>query len=410
MKAKYPVIIIGAGLAGLTAAKTLHESNTNFLLIDAAAEVGGRVQTEVIDGYLLDKGFQVLLTSYEEAQNQFNYGSLELASFIPGALVRKSNAFHYVADPLRVPSSIISTLKAPVGSLRDKIKLGLLSLQSKKINFSSNKETENITALQALHNEGFSDSMIDYFFKPFFSGVFLDQELSVRADFFYYLFKKFGSGLASLPKHGISALPKQLVGNLPQDSLRLSTKVKSLNNKTVILDDNSHLEAESIILAVNRESVEKLMNLPKSENRETTCFYFESSGLDWIKNRLVVNASGNGNICNLCVPNLVQTSYAPQNKQLLSVSTLKDIKSNSHSPEQIIRQELKLWFGSKAENFKHIKTYRIKNALPKIWGDDSLQNLNSNFIYCGDYTEQPSIQGALSSGGKAALKAISKLT
>lgn len=123
------VVIIGAGIAGLTCAKELSAAGvTDYLLLESSDAVGGRVRTDEVDGYLLDRGFQVFIDSYPEAVSTFDYKRLGLKPFLPGAMVRYGKKFHLVSDPLRRPQDLVPTIVSPIGSLVDKILVGIFSL------------------------------------------------------------------------------------------------------------------------------------------------------------------------------------------------------------------------------------------------------------------------------------------
>ena len=116
-------IIVGGGITGLSAALELTKKGMNFKLIEASDRVGGRVKTDVIDGYRLDHGFQVLLTAYPEARRILNYAALDLKSFSPGALLLyPDGSKDTLGDPLRDIGSLFPTLMSNAGSLGDKFK------------------------------------------------------------------------------------------------------------------------------------------------------------------------------------------------------------------------------------------------------------------------------------------------
>jgi phytoene dehydrogenase-like protein len=124
------VVIVGAGLAGLACAETLDAAGVRCAVFEASDGVGGRARTDRHQGFLLDRGFQVLLTAYPEAQRFLDYKALELRSFIPGALIRRDGRFQRLADPLRQPSDFFATLLSPIGTLADSMGIARLWLSS----------------------------------------------------------------------------------------------------------------------------------------------------------------------------------------------------------------------------------------------------------------------------------------
>ena len=118
------VLIVGAGLAGLACAQDLTRAGVACTVLEASDGVGGRVRTDVVDGFLLDRGFQILLTAYPEVQGRLDVAALEVGLFEPGAAIRRRGRFHRVSDPLRRPLGIPGTVSAPIGTLADKVEVG----------------------------------------------------------------------------------------------------------------------------------------------------------------------------------------------------------------------------------------------------------------------------------------------
>ena len=127
-----PVVIVGGGLAGLVCGRELHRAGQSFVLIEASDDVGGRVRTDIVDGFRLDRGFQVLLTAYPAAQKQFDYASLRLKPYTNGSLIRLGGRFHRLADPWRQPLDGLRSVFSGVGSLMDKLRIAKLRARSRR--------------------------------------------------------------------------------------------------------------------------------------------------------------------------------------------------------------------------------------------------------------------------------------
>ncbi|GMQ01703.1 hypothetical protein CsSME_00048250 [Camellia sinensis var. sinensis] len=245
---KTGVIIVGAGLAGLAAATRLSSENIPFLLLDASDAVGGRVRTDFVDGFLLDRGFQIFITAYPEARRLLDYETLDLHRFYSGAQVYYDGRFHTVADPIRHFTDSLQTLTNPIGTIVDKF---LVALTRIRVLIRSDGEilsSEEVSTLDLLRRIGFSDSIVDRFFRPFFGGIFFDRDLETTN---------------TLPAKGISAIPEQLASKLPSKSILLKSRVVSIDFESdsaiLTLQSGEVLRSElGVIVAVEQpEAVKK---------------------------------------------------------------------------------------------------------------------------------------------------------
>jgi phytoene dehydrogenase-like protein len=400
------VIIIGAGITGLTCAKYLKDRGIQSLILEASDGVGGRVRTDVHEGFILDRGFQILLTAYPEAQRLLNYESLDLQAFKSGALIRdiQKNDFLVVANPFKEPSKIWSSLTSNVGTLADKIRVLRLILDTGNVQ-EEVFENSSVSTIDYLRNYGFSDNMIQQFFRPFFGGVFLENELSTSANFFKYIFGKFYEGDAVIPAKGIEQIAKQIEKMLYIGTVKLNTKVVKIDGNRVYLENGDRLYGEKIVLATDGYQADRLLG--KSTERKfnsTTCTYFSANQSPLKEKMLVLNPNRASMVHNLCVPSDISSAYAPEGKSLISVSTQGFNLYDEHELAKNIKRELTNWYGKEVENWQHLKTYHIPQALPNF---DKSQNGNSlkisDILYqCGDTTAYPSLNAAMATGRKVA--------
>ncbi|MGK0455714.1 MAG: phytoene dehydrogenase-like protein, partial [Paraglaciecola sp.] len=280
-KSAYKIHIIGAGISGLIAAQILENHGYHPTIIEGSATIGGRVKSDVIKGYTLDHGFQVLLTSYPAAKQYLNYDTLDLQELLPGATIFKNGKQQTIGDPLRSLSLLIPTLFSSIGLVSDKIKiLKLNTMLKKKKLFTIFKEDEK-TTLQYLKNLGFSEEIIQNFFKPFFSGIFLEPNLETSSRMFEFVYKMFGDGLAVVPKDGIQAISNQLKNNLKNTEIIFNSRVKEVKNTEIVLEDGSEIKSHITIIATEASSL--ISNLKNQETEWKSCdtLYFET------KNRVI---------------------------------------------------------------------------------------------------------------------------
>ena len=169
---KIDTLIIGAGLSGLTAARVLKLAGRKVKIIEASDGPGGRVRTDEVNGFLLDRGFQVFLTAYPEAKHFLDYKALDLKPFSPGSIILTNSGIDEIGDPLREASSLIRTLKSPVGTLSDKFRLLLLRLKLAGISIDEIFSKKETTTLEYLSAVGFGKKIISDFFAPFTFKIF----------------------------------------------------------------------------------------------------------------------------------------------------------------------------------------------------------------------------------------------
>lgn len=398
------VIIIGAGLAGLSCARILQKQGINYLLLDAAEKVGGRIRTDVVDGFHLDRGFQVLQTAYPDAKQILSYPELNLNSFFPGAIIRYQGRFHRLADPFRNLITAARGLFSPIGSLRDKLLVGFLRTQVVAGTLENLLQKPEVSTLERLKSSGFSDSIIDRFFRPLYSGIFLEKELSTSSRAFDFNFRMMALGDICLPSKGMEAIPRQLASALDPARIRLETRVVSLGENKVILATGATLSAPKIVLAVDQFQASNLLGFPvKPKTKKVTTLYFECASPPTGESVLFLNGENSGPVMNMCVPSNVCESYAPQGRALVSCSVLDhDFDQNEILVHNVLGQ-MKEWFGGEVDAWKHLRTYEISNALPVQ--NPPIQMLppkpspvRPGVYQCGDYCGIASIQTALQSG------------
>ncbi len=409
------VIIIGAGLAGLSCAHVLQKQGIYYLLLDGAEKVGGRIRTDVVDGFQLDRGFQVLQTAYPDAKQILSYPDLKLKSFFPGAMIRYQDKFHRLADPFRDIYTAAKGLFSPVGSLKDKLLVGIMRTQLTLGTLEKLLQKPEVTTLQRLKTFGFSDVIIDRFFKPLYSGIFLENELSTSSRAFDFNFRMMALGDICLPAEGMEAIPRQLLTMLDSARIRLNSKVASLSENKVILASGETLTAPNIVLAVDQPQACKLLEVTVDPKMKTVItLYFTASTPPTSSPILFLNAESSGPVMNMCVPTNVCKSYAPEGKALISCSVLKHDFASEEMLVQKVLEQMKQWFGNQVDAWKHLRTYKLNNALPAQ--EPPLQDVSSKpmqigrgLYQCGDYGGIASIQTALQSGrvvGEALAQAI----
>ncbi len=402
-------IIIGGGLSGLAAATTVHQNGHSFQLLEKNETLGGRVRTSNINGHLIDHGFQVYLPQYEEGSHFFDYPSLHLKPFSPGAMVLYDKGYSdIIGDPIRDPSSLVKTLLSKVGSFADKQRLLKLRKRAYKYCRNPSKYDTSQSTIDYLRNFGFKDDMIENFFIPFFSGVFFDKKLETSSAMFLFLYNKFASSLASVPLKGMGELSKQLASSLPQENIHLQTEVKSINAKTVqVASGNNYIGDKIIFAAPDSKLLIDSTSTKKWKSSHT--LYFEAPEAPHHKKLVGIVAKKNCLVNNISVMSNVNSSYSPKDKHQISVSIFGS--EYSKEIETQVKSECKSWFGKQVKDWDLIERHMVSMALPEqtkvsFHFDEQACKRGENLYCAGDLMLNGSIEAALKSGRLAAQYAM----
>ena len=403
---KYDAIIIGAGVAGLVAAKELESFKLKTLIVDAAPEVGGRLQSEQYNGFILDHGFQVLLSAYPMVQKHLDLKALNVKPFKPGALLFNDQKKIKVQDVNRQPSALLGMAFSEVGSFFDKLKMAKLRKELLSQTVEEIFEHKDQTTLAFLKEYGFSQKIIDRFFKPFFGGIFLEPDLETSSRQFRFIFKMFSEGEAVIPSGGINEVAQQLKDKLKNTDFRLNTQVLKVSPNNVHLEDEELLEAGQIIIATDPQKIIPQLEGTLSWNK-TLQVYFEGPSGALNTRFIALHFKKGGLVNNVACLSAVQASYAPKGKHLYSVSLSKDPGLSESELQSKIVAELHGMLGSSSSQWKMIRSFKVSKALPRI--DQVVyerafeeSRVMDGIYIAGDFLLNPSLNGAMLSGELAA--------
>lgn len=404
------VSIIGAGVSGLIAAKVLENKGITVQIFEATDKVGGRVKTDFIQNYQLDYGFQVLLGAYPYAQKYLDYDQLNLQELLPGAKIFKDKPSLF-GDPLRNLSFLWPVITSLNATIKDKWLIFKLQKELKKQSFEAIFEKKETSTYDYLKGYGFSEIVIQNFFKPFYSGIFLENNLSSSSRMFEFVFKCFAQGKAFIPKDGIQAIPDQLYKSLKNTTIHFNVKIDKVENNKLFMNGLASIDSDYIIIAT--EPNELVLNLRNQELVWNTCdcLYFEVDQL--IDNRAIIGliASDTSLINNVFFPQTVNTRSRGE-KELLSATVVKEHDFSDADLISKVTSDLKEF--CKIESFKFLKHYKISKALPILDGiqydiPSSETQLTEHVFLAGDHLLNPSLNAAIISGERAAKAVISQL-
>lgn len=397
------VVIVGAGLAGLCAARHLQRAGRSVVVLEAGDGVGGRVRSDLVDGFVLDRGFQVLLTAYPEAAAQLDYGGLDLRAFDPGAEVYTGGRLHVVGDPVRQPTSLPSTVLAPIGSPFDKLRLLALRRRVRRTPPPTLLRGADEPTIDRLRAAGFSPRMIDRFFRPLFGGIQLDPSLTSSARMFDVIFRMLSEGDSAVPAAGMGAIPAQIAADLPPGTVRLGHEVSAIDADGVRLADGSSISARAVVVATEGPAAASLLGLPSVGSKEVACVYFATDAAPTRHKYVVLDGSSSGPVLNVAVMSNVAPSYAPAGQHLVAAAI--PTPPAGVDLEAAARAQLRGWWGAPVDGWRHLRTYRIAHGQPDQsppFHPRERVSLGEGRFVCGDHRDTASIQGALFSGRRCA--------
>ena len=408
---KPKIAIIGAGISGLIAAKTFEEYELSPTIFEASDGVGGRVKTDLVDGYQLDHGFQVLLTNYPAAQKHLDFSALELQEFLPGSQIFFNGGATVIGDAFRKFTFLFPTIFSNAGSFGDKLKVLKLNKQLKKKSLEAIFASEEKTTLQYLEDFGFSNKMITRFFKPFFTGIFLETELQTSSRMFEFVYKMFGEGLAALPKGGIEKIPQQLAAQLNSTEIQFNTKVKNVKDGVVSLADGTTSEFDFVVIAT--EPSQLISNMSNQEVAWKSCqnLYFTSPERFISKALIGLIADEDSLVNNIFYHNSIATDQKGD-QELLSVTVVKEHHLSEAELIKRVQEDLEKYCGIAKTTF--LKMYHIPKALPNLQNlqyelAPSETMLTHSVFLAGDTQLNGSLNAAMLSGEAAAKGVLEKL-
>jgi phytoene dehydrogenase-like protein len=402
------VVIVGGGLAGLACARALAERGISFTLLEADDRLGGRVRTDNIDGYLLDRGFQVFLTSYPTAGELLDLDALELCPFPAGADVFFDGRFHRVADPRRAPLQAARLITSPLATVADVPKV--LSLVRRWTRPDAPEREADRPAIDALREAGLSDHLIDRFLRPFFGGVFFDRDLATSARMLAFTFGNFARGRAAVPARGMGAIAEQMAAQLPGGSTHTRHPVASVEPGAVTLESGGRVTARAVVVATESHVAGRL--LPQHAERfntgwrMTATLWYAADEPPHTSAHLLLDGEGRGPINHAAIMTSVAPTYAPGGMSLIGLNVVDQSLVESPELEPRTLDHARRWFGDRVDAFRHLRTDLIPHALPDQRATDAARlepwrrptRLDKNLFICGDHRHNASIDGAVASG------------
>lgn len=406
-------IVVGAGLAGLTCAKVLAEAGRSLLLLEASQAPGGRVVSgRTPEGFVLDRGFQVLLDSYPTARRHLDFGALGGGRFRSGAMFVGAGRPRVLENPLRRPLAVLGALRSGVLSVADQLRLARLVVR-----LAAGLKGEDVTTEVLLRSCGFSEDFFARFARPFFGGVLLDPALGTSARLFANYLKYLALGAAVLPAGGIGGIAGQLASGLPAGSVRYGARVVEILDRGagvagVVLEDGTAVRGDDVVLAVDEPAMCRLLGRGQPRAAEgTAVHYFRARrafyGGGWLC--LPPRCADSPVLHGALVTN-VAPALAPAGAHLWSVTVWPEHPRAADA--EFVAAQVASWFGAAPSELEPVGFVRVPYAVPRQvpgfadrpvpWGA-----VPAGVVVAGDAVCGASIEAVMASGEAAAKNVIS---
>jgi glycine/D-amino acid oxidase-like deaminating enzyme len=395
------VVVVGAGLAGLAAAVRLQEAGVDTVVVEAAEAVGGRIRTDLVDGFRLDRGFQLLNPAYPEAERLLDLAALDLRPFDAGLAVARDGRRHVLGDPLRMPSTLPVDLTAPVGSVRAKASFGSWAAGLGLGSADAIRERPDRSLMAELRARGLDGPLTDRVLRPFLSGVLADDELATSQRVASMLLRAFARGNPSVPAHGMQAIPDQLAARLVPGTLQLGVRAGAVASGHVDTDAG-RFSARAVLVASDPVTASELGVVPATPMRSLTTWWFVANGAPTDRPLLHVDGDSAGPLANTVVMTNAAPTYGPGNGRALVGATA--VGSHADLAPEARRHAGRI-FGVDPSGWELLRTDVIERALPSHPPGQPLArrvDLGDGVFVAGDHRDTPSTQGALVSGRRAA--------
>jgi phytoene dehydrogenase-like protein len=406
------VTIVGGGLAGLVCAADLARAGVEVTVLEASDGVGGRVRTDVVDGFRLDRGFQILLTAYPQVKKRIDVEALGLGRFVPGAIVRADSGAYRLSDPLRRPGDLIETLRSPVASWRDKLRTARLVLDVTAQPVSRLLHRHDVSTAERLAAAGLSPAFVRAFWRPLFAGIQLDPELEVSSRRFELILRMLATGSTGLPREGIGALPRQVAARLPGACVRLGVRVARVRSGEVQTTEGERIESRIVVVAADGPTAHSLLpeRVADPGSRPVACCWYSMPERPGREPYLLLDGT-RGPALNAVVISDVQPSYAPAGRSLVAAAV--------PGPQALVpgltarvQAQLAEWFGIGESDLTHLRTDVIPHGQPDQRPPLNLHrrvDLGDGLFVCGDHRDTASTQGAMFSGERTAAAVLRRL-
>ena len=405
----HDVIVIGAGLAGLRCAGLLAADGLDVVVLEAADAVGGRQRTDVVDGFRLDRGFQVLNPAYPALRRSVDLDALALRSFPVGVRVRTADGIAELRHPVRHPLSIAATLRSGLVNARDAVALARWAAPGLVLPLSRLARND-VSLREGWDAAGLRGPLRTAVLEPFLAGVLAERGDETSNAFAQLLVRYFALGRPALPAHGVAAVPEQLAAHARDAGadIRLSARVDRVSvggeGRVVEVADGDPVRAARVVVAVGPDAVADLTDLPRPATNGLQTWWFAAAEAPTTSALLTVDGRGRGPVVNTVVMTHTVPSYAPAGRHLIAATCLLP-RGGDAAEESEVRGHLSEIWGVDVRAWELVRRDDIADALPAQpppLGAARSPRYAERLYVAGDHRDTASIQGALASGERVA--------
>jgi glycine/D-amino acid oxidase-like deaminating enzyme len=400
VKAEADVLVVGAGLAGLAVALRLTAAGRSVRVLEASDAPGGRVRSDRVDGFTVDRGFQVVNTAYPELQRLGLPEQLDLQELVRGALLRDSSGLHLVADPRQVPRGALGVATAPLGTAVQRALLGaylagVTAVPTSRLDRSHDRELR-----EALARRGVRGAPVDHFLRPFLQGVLLERELTTSSRFAEFVLRCFALGRTGVPATGVGALPNLLAERLPVGTIEYGARVEAVRPGEVDVAGSGTRAADAVVVAADPITASRLLDLETPVMHSVTTVWHAVPAPPTRLPVIALDTEG-GPVANSVVMSNASPGYSPDGRALIASSVL----APEPISDRLLRSTLARIWGVGTAGWQEVAVTRVPEALPALPGGSPLRKpvrLTEGLYVAGDHRDTPSSEGALVSGRRAA--------
>ncbi|MGW0228502.1 protoporphyrinogen/coproporphyrinogen oxidase [Actinopolymorpha singaporensis] len=408
VESEYDVVVVGAGMAGLVAALDLVAAGCTVTVLEREARPGGRVASDHRSGFTLDRGFQLLNTSYPQVRRRLDLPALDPRPFTAGALVRYAGRLHRLGDPRRHPADLPATIGSSLLPWQAKLALAAYSADVGFTPVRRLLQAEETTAAESLRRRRLAGPAVERFLRPFLSGVLAEDQLTTSSRFVDLVWRSFVRGTVIVPAAGMGAIPAQVADRLPAGALRTGVEVEEVAPGLVRYDGNE-VRTRAVVVATDPATAGRLLpGLRIPPLRGLTTYYHAAPEPPLAEPTLLLDGAEDRTIVNTVVLTAAAPSYSTDGRALISTSVLGPTGRGGGAPpdESELRPRLAALYGVPTDSWEHVETAVVREALPAApppLGDlRKPVDLGEGLFVAGDHRDTPSTQGAMASGTRAA--------